>query len=241
MVLTSYRDGTTPPIPVGFPWPRPPKARSPVPWPMTGNLGQPRMGGADFSPPCPSEKYGFVGRIGHPRYMEKCTWCSKAPARLNRLTHKTPCLEPLPPTETSAKLMYHEIEPWNLVSQTNINRSSTIHPKRFLPGPTSSSAISMWPLSHFVPFLWSLWLNIYVTPPRRLSHKCGTVSPFAFWLLFFGIYSGVEQTKITAKRNKHLVPKSARNTWDFQIFLRSGQAARTTKEMWTSAVELWVP
>ena len=52
------------------------------------------------------------------------------------------CLETLPPTETSATPCIMKLR-HEMVSQTNINKHSTIHPRCFRPGPTSSSAIAV--------------------------------------------------------------------------------------------------
>ena len=97
-----------------------------------------------------------------------------------------------------SKTMHHDKLRHEMVSQTNTNKHSTIHPRCFRPGPTSSSAIAIKNTSvigdhHLISSRFnghcgwtSVW--IYLTPPRRLRNKCGTVSPLTFLLLFFSIY-----------------------------------------------------
>lgn len=126
-----------------------------------------------------------------------------------------PCLETLPPTETSAKPCIMKLR-HEMVSQTNTNKHSTIHP-RFPDASDSNPHHLLQSLyekhrrvigdHHLISSRFnghcgwtSVW--IYLTPPRRLRNKCGTVSsPLTFLLLFFSIYCR-KKINMTTYNNK---------------------------------------
>ena len=266
MALKSYRDGTTPPIPIGFPWPRPQPSRPfHDPWLETSvfprfqelaggwatplkkknidTLLYPFLGSkndTDFSaPPCPSDFF-FVGMIGHPMYMEKYTWCSKPPASLNKNT--------MSGTTASNRNISKADVSWYWTMKFGVSdkhqQKLNYTPQTFPTWPHIITCNLNVTIISFCPISMVILVEHLCDTTKKIEEQMWNSQPICVLVAFLRhiyIYSGVEQTKITAKRNKHLVPKSARNTWDFQTFLRSGQAARTTKEMWTSAVELWVP